>query len=117
MSATQRAAAMRWSPIRSTTTPVAIGSHTRAESNPKCMNERPPVVLSVRQEIAQEHRETDDHPEGVRVQITALNAPDETAEPADRGRRAVYQRAVDDRRVATAPEAAAQEARCAGDDV
>src|SRR5487761_370003 len=83
----QRAAAIRRSPMRSTTMPAAIGSQTRMESRCACI-----LVLSsaASEKPAEQRRETDHHPEGVRVEVTILD--ENRAQPAEGARRLIRQR-------------------------
>src|SRR5690606_6955716 len=105
ISASQRPATMRRSPIRKTTTPATIGSQIRIDSSEEaCMDAR----LRPQEEPAQEHRQADDHPERVGVEVTALDVPHDATEPTDRPRGAIDQQAVDQRDIAPAPENAAQ---------
>src|SRR6185312_673946 len=106
--ASQRAAARRLSPRRSTTMPATIGSQTRMESRCACI-----LVLSsaARQEPTEQTCQPDHHPEGVGIEIPALHLPDDAAQPADRCRGAVDQSAVDDALVARLPQAEADSAR------
>src|SRR5487761_67869 len=87
--------------------PAAIGSQIRRESRCACI-----LVLSsaAGEEPAEQRREADDDPEGVRVKVTVLHASHDAAKPADRRRRAVDQHPVDDPLVTALPQAEADAA-------
>src|SRR6185312_4137037 len=107
-SASQRPAATKRSPRRSTPTPAAIGSQIRRESRGECI-----LLLSsgAGEEPAEQRGQADHDPEGIRVEIAVLHAPHDAAEPSDRGRGTVDQRPVDDALLARLPQTEADATR------
>ena len=92
---------MRRSPSSSTSEPAPIGSQMRMREQPV----HGVAFAGVRQEPAEQHRQPDHHPEGIGVEVAALHTPQQAAEPFDRLRRAVDHDAIDQRLVATLPQA------------
>src|SRR5256886_9960503 len=107
--ASQRPATMLRSPSSTTAKPAAIGNQMRIDSRP-CIASCCASVAGVRQEPAEQHRQADHHPEGVRVEVTALHASQQAPGPADGSRAAVDHRAVDQQLIAPLPQAHADEA-------
>src|ERR1700732_54290 len=115
-SASQRPATMLRSPSSTTAKPAAIGSQMRIDRRP-CIASRCASVVGVRQEPADQQRQTDHHPERVTIEVTALHATQQAPDPAHRCRAAVDHRAVDQRLIAPLPQAQADEPRERGEDL
>src|SRR2546429_827489 len=117
-SASQRPATMLRSPSSRTDKPAPIGSQMSIDSR-ACIASCRASVVGVCQEPAEEpgeqHRQTDHHPEGVRVEVTALDPSQHAPGPAHGGRAAVDHGAVDQRLIAPLPQAHADEARERGE--
>ena len=89
--------------------PAAMGSQIRIDRDSVHSIDRRSAKTA--QEPAQQHRQANDHPECVGVQIAALHLPQHAAEPAYGARRAVDQRAIDQRLIAALPQTEADAAR------